>query len=253
LKLKYILPLLLPAVAALAGDEPKAKPKQPARPEAPRTIPDDFQPDPSWKALGRSLWFDPAQKRLVLRARVALREGALEHLLCREQTKEHESILATDASPRMIHAGLILTGAQPGHPVRFQPKFEPPAGTPITIELEWTSPEGERQKANARQWVRDVKTRKPLDTDWVFAGSDLFEDPDTKQTIYAADGGDLFTVSNFTASILDLPFASSADDTSRGFEADPRQVPPRGTHVTMSLRPATAHERPKARRASRVD
>ena len=57
-----------------------------------------------------------------------LREGPLEHLLCLKGTKEHEAILATDAQPRQIHAGLLLTGAEPGHPVRFLPKFEPPAG-----------------------------------------------------------------------------------------------------------------------------
>ena len=47
-------------------------------------------------------------------------------------------MLATPAPPRQIHAGLLLTGAEPGHPVRFLPKFVPPAGTPIAIELHWT-------------------------------------------------------------------------------------------------------------------
>ena len=59
-----------------------------------------------------------------------LREGPLEHLLCLKGTKEHEAILATDAQPRQIHAGLLLTGAEPGHPVRFLPKFEPPPAPP---------------------------------------------------------------------------------------------------------------------------
>ncbi len=89
------------------------------------------------EAPGRSLWFDPENKQLVVRAKVVLREGPLEHLVCLKGTKEHEAILATDAQPRQIHAGLLLTGAEPGHPVRFEPKFEPPAGTPIAIELLW--------------------------------------------------------------------------------------------------------------------
>ena len=88
-----------------------------------------IQPDPAWKSLGRSLWFDPKAKRLVLRARVVLREGYLEHLMCSKGTKEHEAILATDAVPHQIHAGLLLTGAEPGHPVQFVPKFEPPTGS----------------------------------------------------------------------------------------------------------------------------
>jgi hypothetical protein len=207
-------------------------------PQEPTAPPDDFRPDPAWKTLGRSLWFDPAQKRLVLRARVALREGYLEHLLCLEQTKEHESILATDAVPRMIHAGLLLTGAEVGHPVAFQPEFKPPAGTPIRIDLEWKDESGKLQRARARDWVKDSKTDKVLERDWVFAGSQLFEQGEPKKTLYAADGGDLITVANFNSAILDVPFASSADDLSRAFVAHTERIPPRGTRVTLYLQPA---------------
>src|SRR5437899_803009 len=110
------VPLLLAVVLALPS-QPPAQPKPPA---------DDFKPDPSWKPLdnGKAVWFDPKGKRLIVRARVALTDGALEHLLCRENTKEHESVLATEAVPRLLHTALLLTGAEPGHPVRFRPKFE---------------------------------------------------------------------------------------------------------------------------------
>src|SRR5262245_22371551 len=69
-----------------------------------------MQPDPGWRELGRSLWFDPNPKgkRVILRARVVLREGQLEHLMCKKGTKEHEAIVATDAAPQMIHAALLL-------------------------------------------------------------------------------------------------------------------------------------------------
>ncbi len=205
-------------------------------PDEPRPPADSFQPEPGWKALGRDTWFDPKEKRLVLRARVALQDGALEHLLCRKGTKEHESILATEAPARAIHAGLLLAGATPGHPVRFEPKFEPPAGSAVAIELEWDQG-GKPRKADAREWVKDQATGKPLARDWVFAGSELFEDPRTKAMIYGADDGDLVTVANFPASILDLPFRSSASDADRTYLADPARVPPQGTPVTLFLRP----------------
>src|SRR5260370_5393351 len=147
-----------------------------------------IQPDPAWKSLGRSLWFDPRTKRLQVRARVVLREGYLEHLLCLKGTKEHEAILATDAVPQRIHAGLILTGAREGHPVQFVPKFAPPEGSAISIELTWKQ-DGKVQKADARQWVKDEKNAV-LVRDWVFGGSQIFEDPATKKKIYAADEGD---------------------------------------------------------------
>jgi hypothetical protein len=197
---------------------------------------DSFKPDPAWKPLGKDVWFDAQGKRVVLRARVALQDGALEHLLCRKGTKEHESVLATEALPKMIHAGLLLTGANQGHPVQFEPKFAPPTGSAIAIEVEWDQ-EGKTRRADARDWVKDLGTAAGLARDWVFAGSEVFEDPRTKATIYAADDGDLITVANFPASILDLPMRSSANDADRGFVAFTERVPPRGTPVTLYLRP----------------
>ena len=104
-----ILALLLLSVPTAPPSGEPAGPR-PASPAA-RAEAADFSPDPAWKALGPSLWFDPVNRHLVLRARVVLREGPLEHLLCLKGTKEHEAILATDAAPRRIHAGLLLTGA----------------------------------------------------------------------------------------------------------------------------------------------
>jgi hypothetical protein len=221
--------LLASAVLLMTHDEPRQAKPAPGSTSA-------LEPDPDWRPLGRSLWFDPKQKQLVVKARVVLREGPLEHLMCLKGTKEHEAILATDAQPREIHTGLLLTGAEPGHPVRFVPKFEPPTGTPIAIELLWKT-NGKTNRTDARRWVKDEKTKKPLATEWVFAGSELFMDPVTKKMIYAADEGDLITVANFGSAILDLPLASSASDAERVFSADPAQVAPRGTEVFLLLRP----------------
>lgn len=205
---------------------------------------DAFAPDPAWKELGKSLWFDPKERGLIVRARVVLNEGFLEHLLCRDRTKEHESILSTDAVPRQMHAGLLLAGAEAGKPVQFRPEFRPPSGTPIAIELEW-SEGGKTKRADAKTWVKDERTGKTLAVDWVFGGGHLFEDPDTKRMIYSPDGGDVITVSNFVSAMLDVPFASSAEDTARTFVARTEVIPPRGTPVTMILRPAKPKSKPR--------
>ena len=206
---------------------------------------DTFRPAPAWKPLGPSLWFDPQNRRLVIRARVVLREGPLEHLLCLKMTKEHEAILATAAVPRQIHAGLLLTGAEPGHPVRFLPKFDPPAGTAIAITLTWEEG-GKTHTADARDWVLDERANKTLDKDWVFGGSELVEDPVSKKPYYLADDGDLITVANFGSSILDLPFASTSNDAERTYVARTSVLPPRGTGVTMFLRPRSSALPPPA-------
>jgi hypothetical protein len=204
-----------------------------------------LKPDPAWTSLGPSLWFDKKAKCLIIKAKVVLREGYLEHLMCSKGTKEHEAILATDAIPKMIQAGLVLTEAEPGHPVRFVPKFEPPAGTAIAIELSWRHDDA-THKADARHFVRDEKVKAPLAIDWVFAGSQFYTDPETKKERYAADDGDLITVANFGSSILDLPIASSADDGDRVFTANTEKIPPVGTEVWMSLSPRRAQTNQKA-------
>jgi len=215
---------------------PPPEPKDNARPVSPV---ESFQPDPKWKSLGNDVWFDPALKRLVVRGRICLTDGALEHLLCSKGTKEHESILSTEAAPKIIHAGLLLTGATPGHPVRFEPKFEPPTGSEIAINVEWEQA-GRKKKADARAWVKDGASGAQLSRDWVFAGSELFPDRRTKQMIYAADDGDLITVANFSSSILDLPYRSSSSDVERSYVVNTEQVPPRGTTVIIFLTPQIA-------------
>jgi hypothetical protein len=209
-------------------------------------VPDDdakpsvaaIEPDPSCKRLGRSLWFDPKEKRLYLKAKVVLREGYLEHLLCLRGTKEHEAIVSTDAAPWQIHTGLLLTGAKPGHPVQFVPKFEPPTGSAIAIEASWLQ-EGKTKKADVRQWIKDEK-KAPLSRDWVFGGSQFYDDAVAKKPRYAAEDGDLITVANFGSAILDLPIESSANDSDRTFSTNTEKIPPIGTELFLSLAPRQA-------------
>ena len=142
-----------------------------------------------------------------------------------------------------------MTGAEQGHPVRFLPKFVPPSGSPIGIELHWTE-EGKPRRADAREWIKDERADTILTTDWVFAGSEFYVDEITKKKLYAADDGDLITVANFASSILDLPFASTANDAGRTFVANTARIPPRGTPVTLFLRPRPALAPPEPSRTA---
>jgi hypothetical protein len=215
----------------------------PPDPPADAAEADTIRPDPAWKALDSNLWFDVKGRRLIIRARVVLREGPLEHLLCLKGTKEHEAILASAAIPYQIHAGLLASGAKKGQPVQFLPKFVPPTGDPIAVEIQWRQ-DGMTHHADAREWVRDERAKSTLKLDWVFAGSELIEDPATKKTVYAAEDGDLITVANFSSAILDLPFASTANDTDRLYVANTARIPPRGTTVLLLLKPRAAGPKP---------
>src|SRR4051812_19894552 len=108
-----LLMALALAAAAAPPDAPQEKEEAKAKGNDPAGAGADAAAlaDPSWKALGPALWFDPKGHRLIVLARVVFREGPLEHLLCLKGTKEHEAILATEAAPYQIQAGLILAGA----------------------------------------------------------------------------------------------------------------------------------------------
>lgn len=175
--------------------------------------------------------------RVLVESRVCLREGILEHLLTRKRGKEHESILEADIDARALHSALLLTGATAGTPITFRPKEIPPRGTSIKIHVAYINDAGKVVKVPAREWIRHIKTKKDLHTDWVFAGSQFVVHPDDPgQVYYFANDGDVICVSNFEAALLDLPILSSASDNE--YEAHTARIPPVGTPVLVILEPA---------------
>lgn len=178
------------------------------------------------------------QRRVLINAYVCLRKGQVEQLLTRKRAKEHESILAAEIDARDVHTALILAGVEPGKPVQFRPKFQPPSGPTIKVSVEYEE-KGKKTRVPARQWIRSAKTGKDLDYDWVFAGSYLIPDPDDKKKkpFYAANDGDVICVSNFDTALLDLPIDSSKDNADLIFEAHTDRIPPQETAVLVILEP----------------
>jgi hypothetical protein len=187
------------------------------------------------------------KRRVLINANVCLQRGPLELLMCRKQTKEHESILTAEVDARDIHKALLLTGAKTGKTARYrEDKIEPPTGTTIKISLQYEK-KGKLVTESAGKWIRNSKTQKELDENWVFAGSafakNLF-DP-KKPDIYLANEGDVITVSNFEDAMLDLPIASPKDDADRSFEAFTDRIPDLETKVVVILEPVLEAKKPK--------
>ncbi len=185
------------------------------------------------------------RRRVVIEAEVCLREGALEQLLCRRRTKEHEAILAADVDARHIHMALEGAGAKAGRPVRYHPKYEPATGTRIKVTLQYEH-QGKLLTVPAQQWIQNVRTKKNLEHDWVFAGSHLVPDPSdsNKPPFYLANDGDIICVSNFPSAMLDLPIRSPQDNADLAFVAHTERIPPEGTRVRVILEPIAGEEPP---------
>lgn len=102
---------------------------------------------------------DRIGKRVLLKTKVVLAQGALEMLCCLKQTKEHEAILALDGLAQDVHAALLVVGAKPGQPVTYEPEFRPPTGEKIDIFLQWSDRQGNPKRVKAQTWVRRTTQR----------------------------------------------------------------------------------------------
>jgi hypothetical protein len=182
------------------------------------------------------IWIDRRNKHVVLLGEVCSAGYPLE-FFATYANRSYEAVLSINAKPSIVHAGLLQVGAMPGHPVRFQPEFVPPTGTEIAIEVRWKDAQGKTQSAPAQQWIRNIQTKKALDSNWVFAGSILTSDERTRTPLYLADSGELICVLNLPTAMLDLPIRSYAALESRLFEAFAERLPPAGTPTTVVLKP----------------
>ena len=97
---------------------------------------------------------DVKQKRVTLRTEVACTDCVLEMLLVPEHNREHETILRIRSKAYVIHTALLALGMEPGKPAQFSPKFVPPSGQKIQLEVVWLDAEGKLQRAPVQNWIR---------------------------------------------------------------------------------------------------
>ena len=182
------------------------------------------------------VWLDPANKHVVMLGEVCKAGYPLE-FFATYSNRSYEAVVAVNVRPSIVHAALLALGATPGHPAKFQPNFVPPTGTEIAVEVRWKDAKGKVQSAPAQHWIRNIKTKKELDQNWVFAGSIFVTDEETGKQNYQADSGELICVLNLSNAMLDLPVQSVGAIESRSFEAFEEHLPPAGTPVTLLLKP----------------
>lgn len=174
-------------------------------------------------------------------ATVVLREGPLEVLLCPPDTKEHESILAADVDPRMFQLALLLAGAEPGSPARFDTDPPtPPSGQKLDIQVEYADAAGKEIRRDIREWVQqqdDAGKPEDMAAEFVFAGSRFVKLPGMSRNAFLGAEGDLVCVANFPGSIVDVAVLSSNADFALLYEAWTERIPPLGTKVRLTVRP----------------
>ena len=133
--------------------------------------------------------------------------------------------------------------------MQVSPVFTPATGDKIDITLRWKDESGTQHESPAQDWVWDMSAspehaKKPMSTHWVFSGSRMVQDYEGTDRYLANETGELFGLSNFVGSILDVPIQSSDDNTRLQFGCLTERIPPLGTLVTIVLTPATQSRNP---------
>jgi hypothetical protein len=188
----------------------------------------------------------------------------LEVVVCTPDTKEHETLVVTEAKPSHIHAALLMIGLKPGEPGKWEwdgkdPKPIAPTGDALGVTISYKDAEGKEVEARPQDWIVSTPGGKHFGQDagdkggWVFAGSKLIKrprpasappppTPDEKERpeVYAADGqGVLIGLTTFGSETVAWKQVISPDSGVQEPEwiADPEKVPGMGTAVTVRLRP----------------
>lgn len=193
------------------------------------------------------IWLDRDRTQVVLAGHICLREGMLELFACRKGSKEHESIVSLEIKPFLVHAALLAIGAEPGKPAQFSPQFEPAEGPEIEIDVLWIDSDGVEHRCKSQQLIAKIdyeseeqgQAPEEMSVPFVFTGSFFrtFEEPDGRKiSVYMADAtGEIFGLSNFPASILDIPIRSSDSNDELLFQPYTDRIPEIGTPVTLIM------------------
>jgi len=234
--------LLLSALPVFA--DPPAEPEQPADDQAPQQPADPVaQAIEQVNAQDNGITINRQAMTIDIQASVCLRSAEfLEMFMCTRDTREHESILATDATPSTIHFALLLLGQEPGSTLTYDANFDPPRLVPPT------GPEvqifivreigGLEQETPANRWIVDNKTHEIMEGNtWLFAGSQ-FAQYQGNEIYYADINGSAISLVNFGDDLLTLPNELTLDNASHDMVWAPRTqfIPEVGTAVVVRLR-----------------
>lgn len=239
---------------AKAEGQSEAKPEEKAstkKSRAPLTKADVetktyFGEQKDWRRLSPDdeVWFNLADKTVIVGGEVVLTNGTLEMFACPLKTKEHESIVAVKSKAFLVHTALLAVGAKPGSPVKFDPDYVAASGPIVDIFVAWEE-EGKQKVVKAQEWVLNSGTKKPMEDEFIFGGSGFFTDAANGQKLYLAESGELVCLSNFSSAMLDVAVESSQSNNALMFETNTKLIPARGTKVKLIFAPRFAEEKAK--------
>ncbi|MCH2135809.1 MAG: YdjY domain-containing protein [Phycisphaerales bacterium] len=172
--------------------------------------------------------------------RVSMTEGWLEQVACVQGTRDHEVLITTQVQPSLVHAALLLAGAQSGAPGGWTWASDalhltPPSGDVIDVLV---SVDG-RSAEPVSDWIKGEAGESFPDTPWLFAGSAFLPGRNGGETYAADQSGSLVGLVTFGDEVVAWREVLSDQVGVQPplWQAHGAHMPPPGTPVTLVLRP----------------
>jgi hypothetical protein len=226
-------------VARLEAAEPPAAPQEVKPPQAGETPakPEIVRLSPTRLRLG-VIEFDQTTREIFLPSKVNMVKGLLEYAVVGEKGKLHEALLSTRARAFDLNVVLLLLNYQPDTawfvpPAKPKPLEATKPAARLDILVRWKDPGGGGEKtARLDEWITDLVSKKPAPaTPWVFSGSQIYGE---RQFAAEVDGS-LVALYLDTRALINSP-REGADNDEQWVPSP--AVPPKGTAVTVIIRPA---------------
>ena len=172
---------------------------------------------------------------------IELQEGWLEVGVCRQGTREHETVVATTCQPSVVHAAMLLAGFEPGSPAwyRADGSSGPASGDPVAVEIHIEEDSGSTRIVPLASAVDDE--RGTPDLRWVFAGSSFQPNPPQMGPgeFYTADyAGTIVGLTTFGDEVVAAVEVRSPEIgiDPAVWKIRPGVLPPPGSPVSLVLR-----------------
>lgn len=192
---------------------------------------DDVETQSAKQVGEHKIWIDKENRQVIVAGAICLRAGPLEMFVSPMGQKSHETVVTVDAWASEIHICLALCGVMPGTPVEFVPMYKAARGPEVEIEVVWK--EGDKIiRRRAQEMIRNSDTQKPMETHWVFGGSQAVEGEG-----YYGNSGALVCLSNFAIATMDIPIKSLESNDFLLYEALTEKIPEVNTPVFVYFKP----------------
>ncbi|MSR34362.1 MAG: hypothetical protein EXS12_06140 [Phycisphaerales bacterium] len=243
--LQYQIAAALCIVLHICGCTPPTALVTPAPTPAPTSAPSTSAVEIN---LANGLLINQSAGEVLVRGKVAIRQGFLEQLVCFKGTREHESLIVVNVAASHIHAALLAVGAHATHPGIWSRdksttndlKLEPPAGDVLSVQVQYVM-DGVTRRCDLGEWIEDARHQDQFKSIFVFAGSH-FEADGRGGKRYTADvTGSIVGLVTFGDELVAYAqvIPDQAEIATPHWQANTARIPPEGSDVVLILKALT--------------